>query len=206
MSFDGVDTSSLTTVAAELKIKTVHATVEPNSCGLFSFKETVGKIDPSSPRLENDPNNTALILRTSGTSSESKVCALKMSSIVSNSRIIAKSLGLESYDVALNAMPLFHIGGLSSNLLSSLAAGGSVILMPNFDVEDFFHVLVTTSERQKLSTCLNENGCAILSSLAPTWFSAVPTMHAGKRNRFLCFQNKITLLLIKYLFSLPFYP
>jgi hypothetical protein len=35
-------------------------------------------------------------------------------------------------------MPLFHIGGLSANLLSSLAAGASVILLPQFNAADFF--------------------------------------------------------------------
>ena len=181
VSFDGVETSNLQNAAANMNVKTIHAKVQPGSCGLFNFEETIRESDLSSPRLENDPDNTALILRTSGTTSEPKVCALKMCSIVSNSRIIANNLGLKPDDVALNAMPLFHIGGLSANLLSSLAAGASVILMPKFDVEEFFQTL-QKKDKWAQKRCVTPE---------PTWFSAVPTMHAGKmKNGFLLSKEK----------------
>lgn len=163
ISFDGVDSTQLSSAAVKSNIKVVYARVNQNTCGLFSYDVDIESDDlKSQPCLENDPDRTALILRTSGTTSEPKVCSLKMSSIVLNARIIAKNLGLQSTDIALNAMPLFHIGGISANLLSSLAVGASVILMPNFDVDLFFEMLTTKR-----------------STSRPTWFSAVPTMHAG---------------------------
>ena len=160
------------TAAAKSNIRTVHASVDPRSCGLYEFGEVVHTSPDIYPKLENNAEETALILRTSGTTSAPKVCALKMRSIVSNSRIIAKNLGLNSNDVAVNAMPLFHIGGLSANLLSSLAAGASVILLPQFDVEQFFQALILNDSSLR--------GFGRNRSPNPTWFSAVPTMHAGK--------------------------
>ena len=134
-----------------------------NERGLFEFTTHLDDEEFDMPRLLSSPTNIALILRTSGSTSKPKVVPIKMNALVSNSRIIAKNLGLKKEDVALNAMPLFHIGGLSSNLLSSLAAGAAVIIMESFDVISFFNI-VTKAEDVNLPK--------------PTWYSAVPTMHA----------------------------
>jgi hypothetical protein len=84
-----------------------------------------------------------------------------MSTVVSNALAIADNLGLQKTDVGLNAMPLFHIGGLMTNLLASFVSGGSSIFLPKFDVMEFITTL-TNNEDQR-----------------PTWFSAVPTMLAA---------------------------
>jgi len=76
-------------------------------------------------------------------------------------QVISKSLGLRKDDVALNAMPLFHIDGLSANLLASLAAGASVMCSSRFDASEFVDILTSPNE------------------LRPTWYSAVPAMHAA---------------------------
>ena len=53
-------------------------------------------------------------------------------------------------------MPLFHIHGLIAAMLSSLAAGASVVCTPGFNALNFF---------------------AWLDEVRPTWYTAVPTMH-----------------------------
>ena len=53
-------------------------------------------------------------------------------------------------------MPLFHIHGLVGCLLSSLAAGASVVCTPGFEADQFL---------------------SWLQECQPTWYSAVPTMH-----------------------------
>src|SRR6185295_15581904 len=53
-------------------------------------------------------------------------------------------------------MPLFHIHGLAAALLSSIAAGGSVICSPGFLAPKFFEWM---------------------DEFQPTWYTAVPTMH-----------------------------
>ncbi|CAB9511065.1 7a-methyl-1,5-dioxo-octahydro-1H-inden-4-yl [Seminavis robusta] len=168
ITFDGVDSGVVHKVALGKGLRVVHATVIPGTCGLFKFEKDKNPSmpDPKSflydtKHLVNRADNNGLILRTSGTTSKPKVVPLKLWAIITNSRVIAKSLGLRSSDIALNAMPLFHIGGLSANLLSSLAAGGSVILLPKFSAPQFFDFLTSPEEPR------------------PTWYSAVPTMHAA---------------------------
>jgi acyl-CoA synthetase (AMP-forming)/AMP-acid ligase II len=100
-----------------------------------------------------------LFLRTSGTTSKPKVVPLAMKSVIANGSGIAKSLGLTADDICINAMPLFHIGGLSASILSTLASGGSTICMPGFQPEAFVRMLCRSLGPQ------------------PTWYSAVPTIH-----------------------------
>jgi acyl-CoA synthetase (AMP-forming)/AMP-acid ligase II len=57
--------------------------------------------------------------------------------VVANAKAIAIDLGLHLSNIASNAMPLFHIGGLLANLLSSMAAGAPLTLLPRFDVTNF---------------------------------------------------------------------
>ena len=168
ITFDGVDSGLVHKVALGQGLRVAHATVRPGTCGLFRFESQANRTVPESESyldpgkcLVNHADNNGLILRTSGTTSKPEVVPLKLWSIVANSRAIAKNLGLRKTDIALNAMPLFHIGGLSTNLLSSLAAGASVILLPKFNAADFFDHLTSPEEPR------------------PTWYSAVPTMHAA---------------------------
>ena len=59
-------------------------------------------------------------------------------------------------------MPLFHIHGLIGAVLSSLAAGASVWCAPGFNALRFF---------------------GWMTEAAPSWYSAVPTMHQAILSR-----------------------
>jgi amino acid adenylation domain-containing protein len=98
----------------------------------------------------------ALLLQTSGTTSRPKVVPLTHRNLSCSARNIARSLALTPSDRCLDVMPLFHIHGLVGGLLSSLAAGGSVVCPPGFVAPKFFDWV---------------------AELAPTWYSAVPTIH-----------------------------
>jgi acyl-CoA synthetase (AMP-forming)/AMP-acid ligase II len=92
---------------------------------------------------------------------------LSQRNIMASARHIGATLALAAADRCLNIMPLFHIHGLIGAVLSSLAAGGSVFCTPGFNALKFF---------------------AWLDEAAPTWYSAVPTMHQtilarAERNR-----------------------
>lgn len=102
------------------------------------------------------PEDTALILHTSGTTSRPKIVPLSQANITASARHIAASLDLTPSDRCLNIMPLFHIHGLIAAVVSSLGAGGSVWCAPGFDALRFF---------------------GWLDAAAPTWVTAVPTMH-----------------------------
>jgi acyl-CoA synthetase (AMP-forming)/AMP-acid ligase II len=114
-----------------------------------------------------EPDDIALLLHTSGTTSRPKLVPLSQRNIMASTRHIGATLALTPADRCLNIMPLFHIHGLIGAVLSSLAAGGSVFCTPGFNALKFF---------------------AWLEEAAPTWYSAVPTMHQAilaraERNR-----------------------
>src|ERR1035437_2078786 len=98
----------------------------------------------------------ALLLHTSGTTSRPKLVKLTRSNLCTAADNIRASLRLCAGDRCLNVMPLFHVHGLIGALLSSLAAGASVVCSPGFDAPQFFQWM---------------------DDFQPTWFTAVPTMH-----------------------------
>ena len=102
------------------------------------------------------PDDIALILHTSGTTSRPKIVPLLQRNIAASAHHIGTSLALTPADRCLNVMPLFHIHGLVAAVSSSLAAGASIWCAPGFDALRFFGWLDTAR---------------------PTWYTAVPTMH-----------------------------
>ncbi len=106
--------------------------------------------------LPAQPEDIALFLHTSGTTSRPKGVPLTQHNLCSSARHIAATLALTSDDRSLSIMPLFHIHGLVGVILSSITAGASVMCPSGFDASRFF---------------------GWLEVLRPTWYSAVPTMH-----------------------------
>lgn len=113
------------------------------------------------------PDDIALVLHTSGTTSRPKIVPLRQRNLAASAGNIAAALALTPADRCLNIMPLFHIHGLIGATLSSLSTGAGVICTPGFNALKFF---------------------AWLEEAKPTWYSAVPTMHQAilaraERNR-----------------------
>lgn len=102
------------------------------------------------------PDDTALVLHTSGTTSRPKMVPLSQCNLWISARNISTSLTLNDSDRCLNVMPLFHIHGLAGALLSSIAAGAGIICSSGFSESSFFDWLQLHQ---------------------PTWYTAVPTMH-----------------------------
>jgi oxalate---CoA ligase len=102
------------------------------------------------------PEQAALLLHTSGTTSRPKLVPLSHRNLCISAANISCTLRLTAADRCLNVMPLFHIHGLVGAILSTIAAGSSIVLMPGFQVDAFF---------------------AALDLFRPTWYTAVPTIH-----------------------------
>jgi acyl-CoA synthetase (AMP-forming)/AMP-acid ligase II/thioesterase domain-containing protein len=102
------------------------------------------------------PNDIALLLHTSGTTSRPKLVPLTQSNLCFSARNIREHLQLSSEDRCLNVMPLFHIHGLVASLLATLISGGSIVCTRGFLANDFF---------------------SWLREFQPTWYTAVPTIH-----------------------------
>jgi len=144
-----------------IHIANVHDSGKP---GWFNY--SVSEIQTLNPTLlssglplRNPSRGIALLLATSGTTSKPKAVPLLHGSILRNGHIIAKSLGLKESDICYNIMPLFHIGGISSSILSTLTSGGAICCDDKaFDPEGVVDALA-------------------LSNPQPTWYSAAPIIH-----------------------------
>jgi len=102
------------------------------------------------------PDDVALVLHTSGTTSRPKIVPLTQSNLCTSAHNISTTIALTENDRCLNVMPLFHIHGLMGALLSSMTVGASVVCTPGFYAPKFFEWF---------------------KAFDPTWYSAVPTMH-----------------------------
>ncbi len=121
------------------------------------------------------PDDLALVLHTSGTTSRPKIVPLTQANICASARNIRTALAFTADDRGLNIMPLFHIHGLIAGILAPLAAGGSVSCTTGFNALKFF---------------------GWMSEVGPTWYSAVPTMHQAilgraTRNRAVIDANRL---------------
>jgi acyl-CoA synthetase (AMP-forming)/AMP-acid ligase II len=102
------------------------------------------------------PDDVALLVLTSGTTSRPKIVPLSHAKICASAYSWSAALALKETDRCLNVMPVFHGHGLTATVLASLAAGASVVCAPGCDVSRFF---------------------GWMAAFRPTWYSAVPTIH-----------------------------
>jgi len=128
--------------------------IEDQPAGTFRL-EGCGP-SPPGPIGAAEAEDVALVLHTSGTTSRPKQVPLSNANLCHSARNIQRVLELTATDRCLNVMPLFHIHGLAAAVLASLASGASVVCTPGFYAPRFFEWL---------------------AEFAPTWYTAVPTMH-----------------------------
>lgn len=79
-----------------------------------------------------DPQATALILYTSGTTANPKGCMIRHRGIVGNSRNLARRYKMEAGDRFWSPLPIFHIAGILP-MVAVLDRGGSYLTIPSFD-------------------------------------------------------------------------
>lgn len=150
------DQSSAVTSARKLGIRVLEIEqLEGFSEGLFTFQGFEQSRSDEDPVLAQ-PQDVALMLHTSGTTSKPKIVPLTQRNLCSSAKNIINSLQLDSADRCLNVMPLFHIHGLVAAVLAPLIAGGSVVCSPGFYAPEFGNWLLR---------------------FQPTWYTAVPSMH-----------------------------
>jgi acyl-CoA synthetase (AMP-forming)/AMP-acid ligase II len=108
--------------------------------------------EPQPPR----PDDVALFLHTSGTTSRPKGVPLTHANLMTSVGNIARHYALGPSDIGLVVMPLFHVHGLIGATLAPLFAGGSLVVPPRFSAAGFWPAV---------------------KAHRVTWYSAVPTIH-----------------------------
>ena len=118
----------------------------------------IPQLAASSRRSPDTPqrDDVALLMYTSGTTGQPKAVPLTHRNVLSSATNIASHYALRPSDRSLVVMPLFHGHGLIGAALSTLSAGGVLIIPPRFSAGAFW---------------------PLFREHRATWYTAVPTIH-----------------------------
>ncbi|QIW97392.1 hypothetical protein AMS68_002910 [Peltaster fructicola] len=102
------------------------------------------------------PEDTALVLHTSGTTGRPKAVPLSHRNLTRTMKNVKATYQLSPQDRTMLVMPLFHVHGLLAGFLAPLASGGSVVVPGAFSASTFWKHFVEHKAN---------------------WYTAVPTIH-----------------------------
>ena len=129
------ETESLATEIADCAVLTVD---EPGSAAVASLDESPPTAGTSPATLSRD--HTAVIIFTSGTTSDPKAVRLTMGNLVASATASAFRLGVLPGDRWLVCLPTYHMGGLAPFVRSALY-GTAVVVQRAFDPEETAEVM-----------------------------------------------------------------
>jgi len=114
--------------------------VDGDSPGTFPFGETIGR-EPVPEPARVAPDDTAVLLYTSGTTGFPKGAMISHRNTLFNVASCRATLGYREDDVGLISLPLFHVTGLNSQLVALLSCGATVILQKEYDTTRMLELL-----------------------------------------------------------------
>ncbi len=126
--------------------------------GAHSFDVLVASGAPVDELPDTAPDDTAVLLYTSGTTGQPKGAELTHFNLMFNADMAARVHAVDETSVALAVLPLFHSFGQTVIQNATFLRGGTVVLLPRFDVKAAFENIV----RHRV-----------------TFFAGVPTMYFG---------------------------
>jgi long-chain acyl-CoA synthetase len=110
---------------------------EPGTDCLFvtpgEFARLLSEVEPAAEPAERAPDDTAVILYTSGTTGTPKGAELTHSNLTSNVATVVALHSFSERDVLLGALPLFHSFGQTCSMNATIASGATLSLIPRFD-------------------------------------------------------------------------
>ncbi len=139
-------------------------TVDPAAASPIEGTETLGQAlqgqPPTFDTVATDPDDTAVILYTSGTTGQPKGAELMHRNMFSNALTGESLFGADAAhpDTYLCVLPLFHSFGQTVIMNGGFAYGGTVVMLPRFEADP----ALKTMAREKV-----------------TFFAGVPTMYWG---------------------------
>ncbi|OWJ79588.1 malonate--CoA ligase [Haematobacter genomosp. 1] len=106
-----------------------------DAAGKGSFTERAADAGAEFTPVERAEDDLAAILYTSGTTGRSKGAMLTQRNLLSNAEVLVQAWRFTSEDVLLHALPIFHTHGLFVASNVSLLAGGKMIFLPGFKLD-----------------------------------------------------------------------
>ncbi|MCZ6804126.1 MAG: class I adenylate-forming enzyme family protein [Proteobacteria bacterium] len=91
-------------------------------------------------RIQTRVGSTALILYTSGTTSNPKGCMIAHESIIRNSAALGKRYQLSANDSFWSPLPMFHIAAILP-MVTIFDAGGTYVTAPHFEADEALQML-----------------------------------------------------------------
>ncbi|MCW2715939.1 MAG: long-chain-fatty-acid--CoA ligase, partial [Frankiales bacterium] len=85
--------------------------------------------------VPTEGDDTAVLLYTSGTTGKPKGAELTHLNLYMNCTVAGELFGFQDDDIGVAVLPLFHVFGLSSVLNCSIRFGGTLVLIPRFEIE-----------------------------------------------------------------------
>ena len=172
--------TNLLTAARGLELSVIEAMPDADdSCGIFSLNRLLhlSSREQHKRRLKSTGvllseclgvrastvaplkrTDCALVLQTSGTTGKKKNVPHTLEDLVMGGVLLGASCRLTPADVVVNAMPLFHVGGIMRCVLSSVLSGSTVVAMGFVDPDAFWRNV---------------------KRYRATWYYAGPTIHAA---------------------------
>ncbi len=129
-----------------------------------SFEEALKNVSAEPPAVAIQPSDVAVLQYTGGTTGVSKGAMLTNFNLVAN---VTQIRGFNPDPLKpgegsiLTVIPLFHVYGMTCCMNYSIAAGGELILLPRFDLQEVMTTIKATH---------------------PTYFPGVPTMYVAVNN------------------------
>ncbi|MEM6565884.1 MAG: AMP-binding protein, partial [Pseudomonadota bacterium] len=107
-----------------------------NADGSGSFVAAAARHPETFDTVPRAAGDLAAFLYTSGTTGRSKGAMLTQDNLLSNAQTLASYWKFNADDVLLHALPIFHTHGLFVATNVMLLAGGRMIFLPKFDLDD----------------------------------------------------------------------
>jgi long-chain acyl-CoA synthetase len=134
-------------------------TVMASDSDAVALDRLAATADPLERYATTGPDDTAVILYTSGTTGKPKGAMITHLNLIMNVDVsVVNSFDLERDDVVMGCLPLFHTFGQTCAMLIAFRIGATLVLMPRFDGPGALDLMV-------------RHGCTV--------FMGVPTMYVG---------------------------
>jgi long-chain acyl-CoA synthetase len=128
--------------AAEVEIGAKEADAEAIVVDPATFGDRLATAQPAPAVLDRAPDDTAVLLYTSGTTGRPKGAELTHANLIRNAAAMSEELlQLGPDDVIFGGLPLFHSFGQTCTLNTAVAVGATLTVLPRFDPTQALRIL-----------------------------------------------------------------